>query len=129
MTDSSSQLPLEKRFCFDPEKKRFHVDLENFSVLSMTDIQKIEFLVAEKLSHLGYRVPAIVNYENFCIDPELLDDYAAMVNRLMEHFYSGVARYTTSHSLRDKLACSLQHHHVKPNFYASDADAEKSLDD
>ena len=41
-----------------------------------------------KLVPLGYRVYAIVNYDNFSISPELLDEYSAMVRSLTDRFYS-----------------------------------------
>ena len=63
----------------------------------------IEKMVEAKLGPLGERVYAIVNYDNFTILPELLDEYTAMVRRLMDRYYSGVSRYTTSGFLRMKL--------------------------
>ncbi|MDY0163474.1 hypothetical protein [Desulfobotulus sp.] len=127
MTHPSEEKSLEQRFHYDPDKNRFYVNFENYSVQTLREIQRIEFLVAEHLSHLGKRVDAIINYENFNIKQELMNDYANMVNRLMEHFYAGVTRYTTSRSLRDDLGKSLQQQRVKPNFYSSNEDAERAL--
>ncbi|TWI70664.1 propionate CoA-transferase [Desulfobotulus alkaliphilus] len=127
MTLPDQKDSLEKRFRYDADKNRFYVNFENYSIESLRDIQRIEFLVAEQLSHLKDRVNAIVNYENFTIRQELMDAYASMVNRLMEHFYAGVTRYTSDEFLREELASSLKRKQVSPNFYASIEDAEHAL--
>ena len=70
------------------------------------------------------RVYAIVNYDNFTIEPELLDAYSAMVRGLMD---AGVARYTTSGFLRMKLGDALEKRGVAPHIFESAAEAEESL--
>ncbi|WP_179953393.1 hypothetical protein [Desulfobotulus mexicanus] len=127
MTLPDKKDSLEKRFRYDADKNRFYVNFENYSIESLRDIQRIEFIVAEHLSHLEKRVDAIVNYENFTIQQELMDEYASMVNRLMEHFYAGVTRYTTDEFLREELGNTLKKKKVKPNFYESIEDAEHAL--
>ncbi|MGA2495874.1 MAG: acyl CoA:acetate/3-ketoacid CoA transferase, partial [Roseiarcus sp.] len=67
----------------------------------------------------GRRVYAIVNYDNFTILPELLDAYSAMVRSLMDRFYSGVSRYTTSGFLRMKLGEALEKRGVAPHIFES----------
>jgi propionate CoA-transferase len=76
---------------------------------------------------LGKRVYAIVNYDNFAIDPALLDRYSAMVRGLMDNYYAEVTRYTTSGFLRMKLGDALEKRGVAPHIYESAAEAEKSL--
>lgn len=50
-----------------------------------------------------------------------------MVNRLMEHFYKDVTRYTTSQSLHDQLENALKKANVVPNIFDSSDEAEKVL--
>src|SRR5262249_40065505 len=64
--------------------------------------------VEQKVGSLGHRVYAIVNYDNFSILPELLDEYSDAVRGLVDRFYSGVSRYTTSGFLRMKLGEALE---------------------
>ena len=45
----------------------------------------------------------MVNYDHFSIAPELVDPYAAMVNRLTNRFYSRVTRYGTGGFLKARL--------------------------
>jgi propionate CoA-transferase len=112
-------LPLPLRFTLDEQQNLFFVNLERFAVRSPADIQAITAMVEAKLAPLGRRVYAIVNYDNFSILPELIDDYSAMVQGLMARFYSGVSRYTTSGFLRIKLGEALTSRGVAPHIFES----------
>ena len=81
-----------------------------------------------KLAPLGRRVYAIVNYDNFSILPELLDEYSAAVRGLVDRFYSGVSRYTTSGFLRMKLGEALEKRGVAPHIFESAEEAQSDLD-
>jgi propionate CoA-transferase len=122
-------LPLEERFTYDSDHNRFYVNFQNFNIDTIADIYKIEFLVAENLSHLEKRVSAIVNYENFTINEDLLVAYSRMVNRLMEHFYSGVSRYTSSGDLKSDLEKGFKGENIAPNIFGSSTEAESALED
>ena len=80
--------------------------------------------VEAKLGPLGRRVYAIVNYDNFSIVPELLDEYSAMVRSLTDRFYSGVSRYTTSGFLRIKLGEALERRGLAPHIFESADEAQ-----
>jgi len=122
-------LPLEKRFTYNEAENKFFVNFQDLTINSITDIYRIEFLVAEKLSHLEKKVSAIVNYENFSINEKIVDPYSKMVNRLMEHFYSGVTRYTSSNHLKSSLEKGFKGAHVPPNIFTSSTEAENALKD
>ena len=79
------------------------------------------------LSPLGRKVYAIVNYDNFEIFPDIIDEYSAMVRDLVDRFYSGVTRYTTSGFLRTKLGDALKQRAVAPHIYESAEEASAHL--
>ena len=118
-------IPLDQRFTFDEQQNLFFVNLERFVVRSSAEIKAIEKAAEVKLAPLGRRVYAIVNYDNFSIPPELLDEYSAMVRSLTDRFYSGVSRYTTSGFLRIKLGEALENRGVAPHIFES-ADEARS---
>ena len=122
-------IPLEQRFVYDRSTNHFFVNLERFAVRSEDDILRIRQIVVDHLAPLGKRVYAIVNYDNFTIEPELLDSYSAMVRGLMDNYYADVTRYTTSGFLRMKLGDALERRGVAPHIYESAAEAEKSLEE
>jgi propionate CoA-transferase len=112
-------IPLDQRFTYDSDQNLFFVNLERFALRSRDDIAAIERVVESRLAPLGQRVYAIVNYDNFTILPELLDEYTAMVRSLMDRFYAGVSRYTTSGFLRMKLGEALEKRGVAPHIFES----------
>ena len=122
-------IPLEQRFAYDRSTNHFFVNLERFAVRSEDDILRIRQIVVDHLAPLGKRVYAIVNYDNFTIEPELLDSYSAMVRGLMDNYYADVTRYTTSGFLRMKLGNALERRGVAPHIFESAAEAEKSLEE
>jgi propionate CoA-transferase len=73
------QMPLERRFAHHPGENRFFVNLEGHSVHSHEDVEKIRRMVENRLSPLGRKVYVIVNYDNFEIFPDIIDEYSAMV--------------------------------------------------
>jgi propionate CoA-transferase len=120
-------IPLEQRFTYDEATNHFFVNLERFNLRDEKDIERIRQVVVDRLAPLGRRVYTIVNYDNFTIEPELLDAYSAMVRGLMDTYYADVTRYTTSGFLRLKLGDALQQRGVAPHIYESATEAEESL--
>jgi propionate CoA-transferase len=122
-------IPLERRLCYDQETATFFVNFEGYSVRTAAQIERIRALVAERLGPVGQKVPAILNYNNFAILPELLDAYSDMVRWLTENFYSGVTSYTTSGFLRVKLGDALGKRKLAPHIYETAAEARAHLHD
>jgi propionate CoA-transferase len=116
-------IPLDQRFTVDEQQNLFFVNLERFALRSRSDIDAIARAVEAKLCGLNRRVYAIVNYDNFSILPELLDEYSAMVSSLTDRFYSGVSRYTTSGFLRIKLGEALEKRGVAAHIFESAEEA------
>jgi propionate CoA-transferase len=118
-------IPLDQRFSLDEDQNLFFINLERYPLRSKSEIEEIGRIVAVRLGPLGRKVYAIVNYDNFSILPELLDDYSAMVRSLVDRFYVGVSRYTTSGFLRIKLGEALERRGVAPHIFES-ADEARS---
>ena len=127
LRDDLLSIPLEQRFTYDPQQNLFFVNFERFSVHNRAMIRTIVNTVEDKLAPLGHRVYAIVNYDNFSILPELLDEYSAAVRGIVDRFYSGVSRYTTSGFLRMKLGEALEKRGLAPHIFESAKEAESEL--
>jgi len=127
LRDDMLSIPLAQRFTYEEATNRFFVNLERFNMRDERDIDRIRQIVVDRVAPLGRRVYAIVNYDNFRIEPELLDAYSAMVRDLMDKYYADVTRYTTSGFLRMKLGHALERRGVAPHIYESAAEAETSL--
>lgn len=119
--------PLEQRLSYDPAKNLFFLNFEWLAVRSREDIENIRAAVSGKLEPLGKKVFAIVNYDNFSISPELLREYMDMVGEVVERYYVGVTRYTTSAFLRARLGDALRERDLAPQIYGTAAEAAARL--
>jgi propionate CoA-transferase len=129
LKDGILELSLEHRLSYHAEENLFFVNLEGFSVNSVSDIQDIEAMVHKKLAFVNKRVFTIVNYDNFSINPDLIDQYTAMVRRVVDKHYSGTTRYTTSAFLRMKLGESLEKRELAPHIYETAGEAVAHLNE
>jgi propionate CoA-transferase len=120
-------LPLPQRLRFDAQRNVFFINFEGVEIRTMADIDEIRISVAQCLAPLKRKVPAIVNYDNFAIAPELMDDYIAMVRDLTERFYSRVTRYTTSTFMRSYFGQALRAQDAEPALYATPEEALSQL--
>ena len=120
-------LPLDDRFSYDAAQNQFFINFEGMTIRSPQEITAIRRMVEGRLAPLGHKVYTIVNYDNFSISPDLIDEYTAMVKDLVDRFYSGVTRYTTSSFMRMKLGKALRERHVAPYVFESAEEAEAAL--
>jgi propionate CoA-transferase len=120
-------IPMERRFSYDPELDILFINFERLRVRSPEDVASIQAEVEKHVAPLGKRVYAVVNYEGFEIEPEVIDAYGEMVKGLVDRFYWGVTRYTTSGFLRMKLGDALRRRGLAPHIYESGDEAREHL--
>jgi len=120
-------LHLEDRLTYDPGENIFFVNFEGYTVKSTLQVQEIKEAVERILIPLNKKVYTVVNYDNFAILPDLVDEYTEMVKFLVNNYYSEVTRYTTSTFLRMKLGDAMQKRNLAPHIYESSAEARKAL--
>lgn len=121
------ELSMEQRLTYDENENLFFVNFEGFAIRQPRDIQGVRLAVEKVLAPLGKKVHTIVNYDNFTIDEALLFDYTQMVKKLVDTYYSGVTRYTTSTFDRMKIAKALKKQNVEPRIYESRDQARQAL--
>ena len=122
-------MPLAARFSYDAEQNILFINFERLRVTSVADVTALEREVEALTGPLGHRVYAIVNYDHFELAPEVEDEYAAMVKRLEERFYTHVTRFSTSGFLRAKLGAALKRRDVAPHVYESADEALRHVRD
>jgi propionate CoA-transferase len=127
LRDILLSIPLDRRFTYEPEHNLFFVNFERLTIRSQADIDNIREEAERKLKPLGRKVYAIVNYDNATILPDVLEAYTQMVHGLMNKYYWGVTRYSTSSFLRIKLGNALKNRGVAPHIYESAEEARGRL--
>lgn len=127
LKDDMLNISLEKRLTYNEKENLFFVNFEGFSIQTRDDIQEVKEAVEKIVRPLNKKVYTIVNYDNFYINPEILDQYTIMVKNLVDELYECVTRYTTSAFQRMKLGDALQQQNVAPHIYATLEEAGHAL--
>ncbi len=121
-------MPMEQRFLYQAEENILFVNFEGLAIRDVAQIQRIKAAVEKICAPLEKKVLTIVNYDNFSIAPELVEEYAAIVQQLVSKYYQNVTRYTTSAFLRMKLGGALRKSAVAPHIFETQAAARKALE-
>src|SRR5437667_12414987 len=90
-------------------------------------VEAIRSKVAEICEPLGHKVYAFVNYEGFVLERDVEDAYVEMVENVVERYYLGVTRFTTSSFMRAKLGDALAKRKLAPYIYESEGEAGPGL--
>ena len=75
-------LDLGRRITYDGKRDTLFLNFEGMRVRTAKDVDDIRVSVEGVCREIGHRVPVVVNYDHFRIDPELVDAYAAMVRHM-----------------------------------------------
>jgi propionate CoA-transferase len=120
-------LPLADRFTYDAAGRTFYVNFERLSIRSRDDVEAVRRELSLRLEPLGHKVYGVINYDHFVLDPEVQDDWAAMVREIVDRHYLAVTRYTTSGFLRSKLGAALAARGVAPHIFETADEARRAL--
>ena len=89
------RLPLDQRFNYDPNQNIFFANFEGLTVRSVADVQAIRNALEARLVLLSHKVPALVDYDNFVVAPEVLDAVSDMVLDVASRHYAKAAGTAT----------------------------------
>ena len=120
-------LPLEARFKYATDKNIMFLNFEKLEVASLADVERIRQNVERLCEPLGHKVYAVVNYDDFVLHRNVEDAYLEMVRDVVDRFYLGVTRCTTSSFMRAKLGAALIDRNVAPHIYENQQEALKNL--
>ena len=118
---------MEDRLSYEPETNMLFMNLSGLRVRTQDDIDRIREVVDNFLRPIGKRVKAIINYDSFDADPEILGAYMDLVHYVEKTYYLEVSRYTTSGFLRLKLGKELGDRKVSSQVYETRAEARAGL--
>jgi len=118
---------MEDRLSYEPETNMLFMNLSGLRVRTQDDIDRIREVVDNFLRPIGKRVKAIINYDSFDADPEILGAYMDLVHYVEKTYYLEVSRYTTSGFMRLKLGKGLGDRKVSSQVYETRAEARAGL--
>ncbi len=127
LRDRLTRLPIAERLHFHAEQGVFYIDFSHLRVRSAAEVDALFDETERQLAEVGRRVPAIVNYDEFELDGDLLDLWADRVAACAARHYTHVVRYAGNAFVRASLAHTLREHGLAPNLYGSAEAAERGL--
>ena len=127
LRDRMLDIRMEDRLSYEPETNMLFMNLSGLRVRTQDDIDRIREVVDNFLRPIGKRVKAIINYDSFDADPEILGPYMDLVHYVEKTYYLEVSRYTTSGFMRLKLGKGLGDRKVSSQVYETRAEARAGL--
>lgn len=122
-------LKLSERVSYDSDRNILFVNLEGWSVRKKSDIDDLRKTLVAGCVAAGRRVNSVVNHDGCRIAEDLYDDYAEMIQYMMDDHYLTTTRYTTSAFMRLKMQEALSKRGLAPHIFERKEDAHAFLED
>lgn len=122
-------LKLSERVSYDADRNILFLNLEGWSVRKKSDIDDLRKILIEACVKAGRRVNSVVNHEGCRIAEDLYDDYAEMIQYMLEHHYATTTRYATSAFLRLKMQEALSKRGIAPHVFERKEEAHAFLEE
>ena len=117
-------MSLSDRIHYNRSTNTIFLNFAGLRVRTLKDVQDIQDAVELKMKAVGKRMHSVVNYDNFVIDEDVMDEYADLVKYIDSTYYLSVHRYTTSAFLRLKLGKELRKRELSPQIYETVEEAK-----
>lgn len=128
LLDDLLNLRLSQRVSYDADRNILFLNLEGWHVRKKSDVDDLKKVLIEACEKAGKRVNSVVNHEGCRIADDLYDEYADMIEYMMEHHYANTTRYTTSAFMRLKMQEALKKRGLKPHIFEREEDAHAHLE-
>ncbi len=126
LKDTLLSISLVDRMQYDPDKATAYYNFQGLQVHTSKDVDDIGHAAEALCKSIGKKIGVVVNYDNFQIDENVVDDYSAMVKRLSDRYYTDVSRYTTSAFMRLKLGEALERRGLAAHIFQTPQEAAES---
>jgi propionate CoA-transferase len=126
LKDEMLSMSLSDRIHYNASTNTMFLNFAGLRVRTSKDVQDIQDAVEPRMRAVGKRMQAVVNYDNFVIDEDVMDAYADLVQHVDKTYYLSVRRYTTSAFLRLKLGKELGERHLSPRIYETVEEARQN---
>ena len=126
LKDRMLTMSLKDRIHYNALTNTIFLNFAGLRVRTQHDVDEIREAVEPPMKAVGKRMHSVVNYDNFLIDEDVMDQYADLVKYIDDTYYLSVARYTTSAFLRLKLGKELSRRRLSPHIYETEEEARRT---
>lgn len=126
LKDGLLSMGLSDRIHYNQANNTIFLNFAGLQIRTTKDVQDMQEAVESRMSAIGKRMHSVVNYDNFVIDEDVMDEYADLVKHIDETYYLSVHRYTTSAFLRLKLGKELGKRELSSRVYETVEEAKRT---
>jgi propionate CoA-transferase len=126
LKDEMLSMSLSDRIHYNETINTIFLNFAGLRVRTAKDVRDIQDAVEAPMRAVGKHMHSVVNYDNFVIDEDVMDEYADLVKYIDETYYLSVQRYTTSAFLRLKLGKELGERRLSPRIYETVEEARQT---
>lgn len=126
LKDELLSMSLADRIHYNQASNTIFLNFAGIRVRTQKDVKDMQEAVESRMKAIGKRMHSIVNYDNFVIDEDVMDDYADLVKYIDDNYYLSVHRYTTSAFLRLKLGKELGKRRLSSRVYETVEEAKQA---
>ncbi len=120
-------LRLEQRTRYDPEANLAFINFEGLNLATVDDVAELAAYLDGYFRGVGRRMNAIVNYDNFNLNPNAAETYYAMIRHNSERYFLSATRYSTNAFFRRQLGAGLEALDMHQPIYCSFDEAREGL--
>jgi propionate CoA-transferase len=117
----------EERLHYNPENNVLYINFEGLHLDDEEDVKALHQYLEPALARIGRKVKAIVNYDNFHLNPIAADAFFAMVKDHQEKYFLSHSRYSTNAFFRHQLGERFARANLAQQFYRSFDEAQDSI--
>lgn len=121
-------LNLCERVSYDSKRNLLFLNLEGWHCRTKEDIADLREVLVNACEKAGRRVNSVVNHDGFKLAESLYDDYAGMIEFLLQNYYATTTRYATSAFLRLKMQEALKKRGLAPHVFERKEEAHAFLE-
>ena len=114
---------LKTRVGYDEARNLLYLDFNGLEIDSSEDVENIRRLVEDRCRAAGKKVNTVVNYNAFKVNDQLLDEYLAMGEDIIQKYYRKVARHTANEEIIARLTDEFLGRGLAANMFASKEEA------
>jgi propionate CoA-transferase len=119
---------IQGRVKYVPEDNVLFLNFKGLELENQNDIDIIKKIVEGKCQEAGKKVNAIVNYDSFNIDDDLMDAYLDMGQYIIETYYAKVSRFSNREDMCNRLGDEFVKRALAPNIFETEEEAKNLLE-
>lgn len=118
---------LDERIHYSPEDNVMYINFEGLQIETPEDVKTLAAYLDKRYTAIGRKFNAIVNYDNFNLNPNASEAFFAMVKRNQAKYFLSSTRFSTHAFYRRQLGENFARANLPQRIYHSFDEARRGL--